>query len=292
MTVTSADLLPYGQDIWDLETIAREIVDYTGRNEAEVWRRLAFEIDQAGYNVVAETKRFGVTPHVFDDKMIRFYTESDGFIYETCVESHRSYRKMKWFKIAEFIAQTRKPFSECDVLLYGDSVGNDSIFLRRMGFNVFYHDFDSFCARFAKARFMARNLVIHDFDSAQARAFDFVICFEVAEHVPDPPALIEELANLIKKDGYCIFSDSFGYIEPQWPTHLASNAKYAGKADAMFKEHGMHVAWRDIHDKPIVYTKLPVPAEALRFRAKRAMRYLSGRVKGSVIGSLKLLSRM
>jgi SAM-dependent methyltransferase len=246
-----------GTDIYDINTIAEEIMAYTGQSELTVWKRLAQELHQNGANVVAEALRFGVTPHVFDDKLIQFYTESDGFIYETCVESRHPFRLSKWVKIAEFIGQTSKPRNQCDILLYGDSVGNDSIFLKRMGFNVFYHDYDGYCSRFAKTRFKRRNLSIQSFSPNDTREFDFVVCFEVAEHVPNPPELVAELTRLTAPDGYCIFSESFGLLMPQYPTHLASNLKYVGKADKMFRQHGMRVAWRDPHNKPIVFTKLP-----------------------------------
>jgi SAM-dependent methyltransferase len=131
-----------------------------------------------------------------------------------------------------------------------------------MGFNVFYHDYDGYCSRFAKQRFQKRNLTIQSFSPNDTREFDYVICFEVAEHVPNPPELVAELSKLTAPDGYCIFSESFGLLKPIFPTHLASNLKYVGKADELFKQHKMNVAWRDEHDKPIVYTKLPVPPKS------------------------------
>lgn len=257
METDNAKLLIHGADIYDINTIAEEIIAYTGKTELEVWRRLALELHQNGTNVVAEAKRFGVTPHVFDDKLIEFYTKSDGFIYETCVESRHPFRKEKWLNIARFISQSPKPPSKCDILLYGDSVGNDSIFLRRMGYNIFYHDYDGYCSRFAKERFKKRNLSIQSFSPNDSREFDFVVCFEVAEHVPNPPELVAELAKLTAPDGYCIFSESFALLDSRFPTHLITNTKYIGKADELFRQHGMRVAWRDEAEKPIVYTKLP-----------------------------------
>lgn len=265
-----------GEDLYDITVIAEEIIAYTNQNAAEVWRRLAQELDKTGSNVVAETRRFGVTPHVFDEKMIRFYTESDGFIYETCIESRNPFRMEKWMKIAKFIAQTQKPRSQVKILLYGDSVGNDTIFLKRMGFNVFYHDYDGYCSRFAKMRFKRRNLAIQSFDPKSSGQFDFVVCFEVAEHVPNPPELIAELATLVAPDGYCIFSEAFALIHPQYPTHVASNARFIGKSDELFRQNGMRVAWRDQHDKPIVYTKQPftVGSALLTLKTSKSARRL------------------
>jgi len=282
MIIRNADIKEmyskYGEDIYDLKAIAEEIIAYTGQPELEVWRRLALELDYTGSNVLEETARFGVTPHVFDDNLVKFYQESYGFIYETCIESRNPYRITKWLNIVDFLNRRSKEPDKCDVLLYGDSVGNDSIFLSRMGFNVHYHDFDGYCSRFAKERFRRRSLVVHSFQPGESRQFDFVICFEVAEHVPNPPELITELAQLTGETGYCIFSESFGLIQPKFPTHLASNAQYIGKADRMFRQHGMHVAWRDVDEKPIIYTRLPV-VEDRRLRIMRRIKEIARSVQ-------------
>jgi SAM-dependent methyltransferase len=272
-------LSKYGKGIYDINTIAEEIIAYTGQPELEVWRRLALELDQTGSNVVKETARFGVTPHVFDENLIKFYQESDGFIYETCIEGRNPYRITKWLNIVDFVNQRSKQPDKCNVLLYGDSVGNDSIFLSRMGFNVYYHDFDGYCSRFAKERFLKRSLSVHSFQPGESRQFDFVICFEVAEHVPNPSELIAELAQLTGETGYCIFSESFGLIQPGFPTHLASNEQYIGKADSMFRRQGMHAAWRDVDEKPIVYTRLPDVAEDRTLRIMRRMKEIARSVK-------------
>lgn len=270
-------LLAHGEDLYDIDAIAREIQAYTGEPPETVWRRLAQELHRNGTNVIHETRRFGVTPFVFDQKMIDFYTRSDGFIYETCVESRHPFRLAKWLRIAAFLDETRRRTGQNQVLVYGDSVGNDCIFLRRMNFEVSYHDYDSYCSRFAKQRFASRQLEVRSFTPGARERFDFVICFEVAEHVPDPVALVAELADLTADRGYCIFSESFGLIKPQFPTHLQSNVPYVGQSDRLFAAHGLHVAWRDDAEKPIVYSRLaaaPAQPGLVRRVARRVRRKL------------------
>jgi SAM-dependent methyltransferase len=256
-----SELSKHGADLCDIDTIAEEIIAYTGESAETVWRRLARELAQTGVNVVAETKRFGVTPHVFDQAMVDFYTKSDGFIYETSIESRSPYRVSKWHQIAAFMAATSLDPSKRTALVYGDSVGNDCIFLTRMGFKVSYHDYDSYCSRYAKQRFRKRNLEVTAFTPGSQATFDYVVCFEVAEHVPSPPELVAELAGLTAEHGYCIFSESFSWIKPQFPTHLLSNLAYVGKSDDLFAAHGMKVEWRDPAEKPIVYTRHPAVNE-------------------------------
>ena len=103
------NLLVHGQDCYEINTIAEEIIAYTKDSPENVWRRLAQELDATGTNVVNETKRFGVIPHVFNQQMVDFYTRSDGFIYETSIESRNQYRISKWLQIAAFIAADVRP---------------------------------------------------------------------------------------------------------------------------------------------------------------------------------------
>jgi SAM-dependent methyltransferase len=242
-------------DLLTISSIAGEIIEFTGQPPVDVWRRLALEMEANGTNVIAETKKFGVVPFVFNDAMIEFYNKSDGFIYETMVESRTANRRAKWQKIIEFLTvDPEKPPGETSILLYGDSVGTDSIYLKKLGYNVVYHDFDSYCAQFAKFRFQRRKLTVPKFSQDPNQKFDYVICLEVAEHVPEPPKLVEELSMLLRRpNGVCLFSESFWLMKPQFPTHVATNTRYIGKTDELFLAVGMRPIWRDPHEKPIAY---------------------------------------
>jgi len=254
--LTESKIQEIANSLYKLEIIAKEIIDFTKADESEVWRRLCLEIEKPGYNVSLRAKEYNVTPHKFNNSMIKFYEESDGFIYETLIESRSPNRANKWLNIVRFILSTTKSFtSSTKILMYGDSVGSDSIFLKKLGFDVYYHDFDSYCSEFADYRFQKRGLEIKKFSDCAVKEFDFVICLEVAEHSPDPVDLIQKLSILTSEVGYCIFSEAFWLLTPDFPTHLKSNEKYVGKIDDLFKEVGMNVVWRDVDDKPIIYSK-------------------------------------
>ena len=241
-------------DLYQIAVIADEIIQFTGQNPLDIWRRLALELDHPCSNVIEETKRFGVTPHVFDDAMARFYHESDGFIYESIVESRNRYRIGKWRSMVDFInANKLRPAAETTILMYGDSVGSDSICLKRLGYDVIYHDFDSYCARFAQSRFDRRKLIIPRFSEIARRTFDVVICLEVAEHVPNPPEFIREISGYVEPNGMCLLSESFGLFEPKFPTHLRTNVKFDGKTAELFAANGLTEIWRDVHRKPMVF---------------------------------------
>lgn len=120
---------------------------------------------------------------------------------------------------------------------------------------MYYHELESYCSVFARYRFEKRVLNVKYYSDSRPDKFDFVICFDVAEHVPEPRKLINELKLFTSESGYCIFSEAFQLINENFPTHLKSNLEYAGRADELFREVGMNILWRDIHNKPIVYVK-------------------------------------
>lgn len=244
------------RDLYDIGGMAEEVMAFTGLSELEVYRRLCRELSETGWNVRNECQRFGVTPHVFTPEMAEFYRRSNGFIFETLVESQNRDRKNKWFQVIRFL------FGVCDsrpedvtVLLYGDSVGSDSIFLKQLGFKVTYHDYESLCSDFAVLRFRKRNLEITKKSQHKGdEAYDFVLCMEVAEHVPHPDRLVAELKSLMRPStGYCIFSEAFSLLTDNYPTHLQENIAYAGRTDEMFQAVGLYPVWQDRHRKPVVY---------------------------------------
>ena len=251
-------------DLYGVDAMAEEIMAFTGQDAATVYRSLSHELHQTGWNIRRECARFGVTPHQFDEAMLRLYHESEGFIYETLVAARSEIRSAKWRQIVRLLLGVYGvAVGSCKVLVYGDSVGSDSIYLRRLGFDVYYHDVDSTCSRFAFYRFEKRGLHIKRFaPGVEGQAFDVVICLEVAEHVPDPPALVAEIKQILKPDGLCFFSEAFALLQDRYPTHLRSNEAFAGCTDELFLRQGLYPCWRDVNDKPIVYSFDPF----LRYR--------------------------
>ena len=53
-------------------------------------------------------------------------------------------------------------------------------------------------------------------------SFDAVLCTEVLEHVPDPPAAIAELARLLRPGGTLILTAPFASLTHQAPYHFAT----------------------------------------------------------------------
>lgn len=88
---------------YEFEDIVKEISQLTDIPEDIVKHRVWLEVLNAGSNVTAAAKEFGVTPHVYDEKMERFYVETDAFIFELMVGSYREGKRKVMERIKERI---------------------------------------------------------------------------------------------------------------------------------------------------------------------------------------------
>lgn len=237
--------------LYNLEDIHQRVVSFTNNDPAIVWKRLALEMHRPGYNVYTESLRYNITPHIFDERMIRMYCESDGFVYETSVESINPHRISKWLNVIRYLKAHCQ--NGATILLYGDSVGSDSVFLSLMGYRCFYHDYDSLCSQYAQYNFDLFGAKIEK--HSPGNIYDVVICLEVAEHVENVDSLVRELSALTADNGTCFFSAAFDLLNKWFPTHLSCNAGYGKKIKKIFNSYGFMHKWSDIHGKPHVFAK-------------------------------------
>lgn len=96
-----------------------------------------------------------------------------------------------------------------------------------LGFNYFSQDFDSYRPSEKKnpgLQNLEWEYPKHDFvcdvlNIPDTSKYDFIICTEVFEHVPDPVALIEKLSALTKSGGYILITVpllSLMHQSPYW----------------------------------------------------------------------------
>jgi 2-polyprenyl-6-hydroxyphenyl methylase/3-demethylubiquinone-9 3-methyltransferase len=85
--------------------------------------------------------------------------------------------------------------------------------LARAGANVTAIDLGDKLIEIAKLHLFESNLAVDyrvqsstDLASAEAASFDVVCCMELIEHVPDPSALIDDLAGMLKPGGQLFLS--------------------------------------------------------------------------------------
>ena len=106
------------------------IVHATRQPAEQVRRRLYQEELSLGHNVAEEIQRRGIARNRWTDELIRFYQETDSFLYES-VTWNRNPKKLAiraW--IGAYLAGVA---ASKKVLVYGDGPGFDSVYLAQAG---------------------------------------------------------------------------------------------------------------------------------------------------------------
>jgi SAM-dependent methyltransferase len=223
---------------------------------------LAIEHKHPGALVLNELKGFGATPFGYSSNMDDFYRHGIGMAVELADTMHdRNKEYMISFVLSALLFR-----SDVRLLSVGDGIANDSIRLSRAGCRVSYLDFDDGkMTQIAKHNVADANTIVEFVtnDFANENPFEFVMCFEVMEHVEDPDVLIRSLARKTRPGGIAFVSECFVGVEDQWPTHLYSNEKFTGMLPAMmdpwFELLDMH---RAVPGKPFMFRRTEVPFDA------------------------------
>jgi SAM-dependent methyltransferase len=251
------------------QEVVNEIVRFTNLPLAEVEHRVWMQALVPGWNVIRDAERFGITRFQFDDKMIRLYTEGDGFIFDSLVYWTRPARRL-WIehaleRIKQYAAQTKTPLAELKILMFGDGPGNDSIFLASHGLTVDYYElpgsqtFAFAVKRFRHYGFWERAIrPIYDHQACLRSEYDVVLSFEVLEHLPDPLTAIREMGDALKVGGIAIVTEDFGDLAAHLVTHLKSSARYLGTTPFLFLKQNLVLTWysQDELFKPYEFVKV------------------------------------
>lgn len=218
-------------------------------------RRLLEEERCLGRTVQKDFNAFGLTPHVWCDRLIEFYAQTNAFLYQNAVWNRVSLKCELRSWIIEYLRkdspQPRK------TLCYGDGLGFDSAALAGAGHEVVYFEPSQPCVEFAKTVFAANGVRVRIEQSPegiQGEQFDVVVSLDVLEHVPDPPSLVGTFASWLKPGGLLITHAPFFLVFPNYETHLRSNLKYSGDW-SLFHRHGLHPIGGRLFWEPIVLRK-------------------------------------
>jgi len=156
--------------------------------------------------------------------MEKFYQETDAYIYETMVESCRFGKRLVMEKIKEridnYMNLNLKNKSKLNILMFGDGVGSDTIYLYSFykdKANFYYFDVTgSKTFDFAQKRFKKYNVdvrIITDYNKIPKNFFDVIVSLEVLEHLPDPVKAIKDISEFLRVGGIVLVTESFGAVQ-------------------------------------------------------------------------------
>lgn len=253
---------------WLLQHLDRQKLSETVRLHSSLSDRdwlvwLEAERQRPGTAVRMEMASRQLVPHATSSGLDELYRDGNGFLLELLsgfAEGGRA--EMSLFALVALLSRLDPRQSR--VLLFGDGLGFDSAQLLSVGFAVDYLDVEQ-----SRVSTAARALIANWVEpSAQDRirwiaklgdepVYDAIVSFEVIEHIHRPRQVLKDLARVLKPDGLLIMSGCFAGVEPQWPTHLHENQRYAGLLPFLLAEQGF--SWVDSNsrpsDKPMVFRR-------------------------------------
>lgn len=177
----------------DANHLVELIAQITGRSKPEVVERLRREEASLGRAAREDLERRSLPSYVWSDELAQFYEQTDAFLFESLVWNVTAHKNLMRRWIAEFLL--REFGRPVHILMYGDGLGIDRFYLTQAGHRVESFEVSQTCVEFAEAIFATEgiNVRIHRaLAGLPSEHFDVLICLDVLEHVPDPPALFTE----------------------------------------------------------------------------------------------------
>jgi 2-polyprenyl-3-methyl-5-hydroxy-6-metoxy-1,4-benzoquinol methylase len=271
--------------IHNSQQMAELISSVTNQPVQIVHERLRSEFANPGISVARDFESRGVERYVMSDKMTRFYSESDGFLYELAIWNRNANKRFMCGNILRVISERFD--AKVDVLSIGDGLGFDCREFARAGHRVTYFELPGKTEACARKVFEQSDLpvqVLTEPSELKSDCCDVLVCLDTLEHVPDPSEMVRQIAAYLRPGGLLFVHAPFYMIHPRYPTHLKSSRKYAGSLK-LFQQHGLLPIDGDLFWNPLVLAradrsgKFPPVSLKTRLRLKAGSAILSlGRV--------------
>lgn len=196
--------------------LTADLVKHTGRSEEEVLMDI-----MVGPGLMKEAWH-EANPQTFEQEK-EFYKGTDKYLYDLALYHFGEKRKYDielctklrgmWKKLSGTIYQGRNP----NVLDLGSGIGQNSLMLARLGFDVTLADLDSKTLDFAKFRFTEHDMphkvwMVDKEEMPPDKKYDFILLEDVLEHLPlsEIKKYAEKIQKLKHPGTEVIMSNAFG----------------------------------------------------------------------------------
>lgn len=197
-----------------MEDLLGEAADFFGLSPAEARDRAA-----SATQAFAEEWRAKQVDPANATQVVDFYNTSEAEVFDLIgwhAEDQIHHRTFHCVDLA--VAQ-----GATTLLDYGSGIGSDAIVAANAGLAVTLADVSDRLLAFARWRCERRGFTVQTVDLKRAappvNAFDAAICFDVLEHVPDPPATVGTIADALRPHGLLFVHAPFGR-DPLRPMHI------------------------------------------------------------------------
>ncbi|MFV0444131.1 MAG: class I SAM-dependent methyltransferase [Planctomycetaceae bacterium] len=251
--------------------VVRWLSEITGRSLIDSARLLRAEASLIGHNVRDAARSFGLESHSWNDRLLEFYASTDAFLFETA-----AWNACQWkAKIRRTVCRmlSRHIPAGSRVLCFGDGMGFDSASVRRAGYETVCFELSGPCLKFAQRLFDSHKIdvtICTDTKPFADESFDAIVCLDVLEHVPDPPAVVSDFGRWLRPGGMLVAHAPFYHVDATRPTHLQSNKQFAGMVRQLYRNSGFHL--QDVGGyllDPVAFTRgEPASPPALGTRVK------------------------
>ena len=221
----------------------------------EVIERLKKEFLDPGSTVARDFESRGIERYVTTEQMMRFYGETDAFLFELAVWNRNANKRFMCRRILEMIDGHFA--RRVDVLSIGDGLGFDCLEFSRAGHHVTYFELPGKTEACARRVFQSSNVdirVLTETADLQPSSCDVLVCLDTLEHVPDPREMVCQIAGYLRPGGLLFIHAPFYMIHPHYPTHLKSSQKFSGDL-SLYTDHGLRPIDGDIFWKPLLLAK-------------------------------------
>lgn len=176
-------------------------------------------------NAIAESKReWESAPRRTPDQIVDFYRRTRSYLFEHVwwhaaqVETNAANVELMNYALQR---------GARNYLDFGSGVGSNAILFAKRGFNVTLADVSETMLDFARWRLERRGLRANFINLNRERLprerFDFVTAVDVCEHLSEPEAVINRIAQSLKMGGAFVFNHRVGEDEER-PMHILMSA--------------------------------------------------------------------